>query len=369
MRIRGLLVLFAFAAACDSGASSTTTGTGGTAGAGGAAGTGGSAGTGGAMATGGEAGSGGDTSSSGTTGTGGGTETGGATGSGGSTPAGGATGTGGSTAAGGTTGTGGTPARRSDAGPDSGSRLDGAAGGTGGGGSGGTGPGGAGGSGGTGTGGAGGTGGTRVDAGSDARPDVPVDLPRDTGSEASGNDAVTSDGAPCPQNGHVSYTLAKNANPTSAEQQAYTLITEAMDMAVYYYNCYANITKALNVSYNSGVQTADGNINGSIRFGGTQYMEYVTAMHEIAHTVGIGTASNWMSFLPLPDGGGTRIWTGANATAELRAITGVATDVVNGDSQHFWPYGLNYESEWHSEADGIAHCRMVMALRKDMGMQ
>jgi hypothetical protein len=30
---------------------------------------------------------------------------------------------------------------------------------------------------------------------------------------------------------------------------------------------------------------------------------------------------------------------------------------------------LNYQSEWHSEADGIAHCRMVMALRKDMGMQ
>ena len=91
-------------------------------------------------------------------------------------------------------------------------------------------------------------------------------------------------------------------------------------------------------------------------------------MHEIGHTVGIGTASNWMNFLPLPAGGGTRIWTGPIATAELRAITGVATDVVNGDTQHFWPYGLNYQSEWHSEADGIAHCRMVTALRKDMGM-
>jgi len=73
--------------------------------------------------------------------------------------------------------------------------------------------------------------------------------------------------------------------------------------------------------------------------------------------------------LPTPASGGTRIWTGTNATAELRAISGVPTDVINGDTQHFWPYGLNYASEVKSEADVIDHCRIVMALRKDMGMQ
>jgi len=113
----------------------------------------------------------------------------------------------------------------------------------------------------------------------------------------------------------------------------------------------------------------DGNINGSIRFGPTtSYMEYTRAMHEIGHTVGVGTASNWQSLLVTPDGGGTRVWSGANATAELRAITGVATDVINGDNAHFWPYGLNYVTEVRSEADVINHCRIVMALRKDMGM-
>jgi hypothetical protein len=118
------------------------------------------------------------------------------------------------------------------------------------------------------------------------------------------------------------------------------------------------------------VQTVDGNINGSIRFGSnTSYMEYTRAMHEISHTVGVGTASNWMSFLPTPADGSTRVWTGSNATAELRAITGKATDVINGDTQHFWPYGLNYVTEVKSEADVIDHCRIVMALRKDMGMQ
>ena len=59
-----------------------------------------------------------------------------------------------------------------------------------------------------------------------------------------------------------------------------------------------------------------------------------------------------------PDGGGTEVWSGPIATAELRSITGVPTDVVYGDSIHFWPHGLNYTSECHSEADGIAHCRM-----------
>ena len=176
------------------------------------------------------------------------------------------------------------------------------------------------------------------------------------------------DGGACPYAGHVTYTLAKSANPTTAEQAAYDLITPAMDKAIAYYNCYTNITKAENVTYNSGVATADGNITGSIRFGGTQYMEYITAMHEIAHTVGVGTANNWRSFVAIPDGGSSGPWTGTNANAQLRAITGVATDTLTADTQHFWPYGLNYTSEVKSEADVIDHCAMVMAIRKDLGM-
>jgi hypothetical protein len=168
----------------------------------------------------------------------------------------------------------------------------------------------------------------------------------------------------CPYTGHVTYTLAKSANPTADEQKAYTLIAAAMDKAISYYNCYTDITKAEYVTYNPDVSTADGNINGSIRFGHTEYMEYITAMHEIAHTVGIGTASNWRSMLDTNAG----TFTGTNATAELRAITGVSTDVVHADRQHFWPYGLNYTSEVKSEADVIDHCRMVVAIRKDLRM-
>jgi hypothetical protein len=308
-------------------------------------------GTGGTNATG-----GGGAPATGATGTGGVRATGGSAGSGGAAQPGGSLGSGGVTGLGGMTTTGGSTGPGSDAGADLGPRSDSKADSA--------------------AGGSGGAGGARADVSAEARPEVSNDLGPDSRLDGGvdtangvGSDATTRDGAPCPYSGNVTYTLAKNANASADEQAAYPLITTAMDQAVYYYNCYTNISKKLNVTYNSGVQTVDGNINGSIRFGpNTTYMEYTRGMHEISHTVGVGTASNWLSFLPTPDGGSTRVWTGASATAELRAITGVPTDVLEGDTQHFWPYGLNYVTEVKSEADVIDHCRIVMALRKDMGI-
>jgi hypothetical protein len=167
----------------------------------------------------------------------------------------------------------------------------------------------------------------------------------------------------CTPTGHVTYTLAKAASPTADQLAAYDLITCAMDGAVAYYNCNTSITKQLNVTYDTSVPTADGNFNGSVRFGGHSYMECATAMHETAHAVGIGTAPAW----PTYSVGG--VFTGTTAIAQLRAITGNATDVLHSDTQHFWPYGLNYASEAGSSADLVDHCLMVTAIRKDMGLQ
>jgi hypothetical protein len=167
----------------------------------------------------------------------------------------------------------------------------------------------------------------------------------------------------CAGTGHVSYTLVKAAAPTADQQTAYDAITCAMQGAIAYYDCYTSITKQLSVTYNTDVPTADGNFNGSIRFGGSQYMECVTAMHEIAHTVGVGTAPAW----PTYSVGG--VFTGVNAIAQLRQITGNPTDVLHSDTQHFWPYGLNYTSEATSTMDLIDHCEMVSAIRKDLGLQ
>ena len=184
-----------------------------------------------------------------------------------------------------------------------------------------------------------------------------------------GTQATGTSGTGCPYTGHVTYTLSKSSSPTTEEQNAYTLITAAMDKALSYYNCYTNITKADQVSYVPSVSTADGNINGSIRFGSdTTYMDYRTAMHEIAHTVGIGTASTWTSCVDVPN----TLYTCANGKQQLATINSqLATPVytsLHADSQHFWPYGINYQSEVTSEAVLVYHCEMVMAIRKDLGL-
>jgi hypothetical protein len=52
----------------------------------------------------------------------------------------------------------------------------------------------------------------------------------------------------------------------------------------------------------------------------------------------------------------------------LRALTGDPAAVLHADAQHFWPHGLNQESEATSADDYVANCRMVAALRSDMGL-
>ena len=295
------------------------------------------------------AGSGGN-AAGGAVGRGGTTSTGGATTSTGGTAAGGATGqaSGGAIATGGALSTGGTV---TDAATDRHTDSPLATGGVG-------------------TGGISGSGGTPDAAVRDGQNERAAEVGRDVASDLPvTSDVVPSDSMVCPAHGHVTYTLARADNPTDTQRQAYDLITTSMDKATYYYNCYTSITKALSVSYDPSVSTADGNANGSIRFGGLSYMEYTRAMHEISHTVGVGTASNWRSFIDIPQGGGNGPWTGQNANAELRSITGVATDTLTADSQHFWPYGLNYVSEVKSDADLVGHCRIVVALRKDLGLQ
>ena len=319
--------LLACGAAGDDGGSETggssgadASSSGGNTASGGAVGTGGRStpeGSGGGSASGGSSGSGG------ATGSGGSPASGGSPGSGGSAASGGGTGAGGARAPGGSSGAGGRGGGRGGA-PASGSGgMNGMAGGP-------------------------GSGGMKPGSG---------------GSPGQGGaGGVAAAFANCPMTGHVTYTLTRSAQPTAAESAAYDKIVPAMDMAVAYYNCFTGITKADTVTYNASVATADGNVNGSIRFGSTDSMNYITAMHEISHTVGIGSSQ----FDTLVVDG---IFTGTNATSQLRAITGNATDQLHADTQHFWPNGLNYTTEVTSvPRDLINHCLMVIAIRKDLGM-
>jgi cellulase/cellobiase CelA1 len=162
--------------------------------------------------------------------------------------------------------------------------------------------------------------------------------------------------------GRITYTLNRAGNPTADQLSAYNQITTAMNQALSVYNCQTTITKALTVSYDPGVPTADATYSGHIRFGARSSMQQITAMHEISHTLGVGTAPGWSSRLS------NGVWTGAAATAELRRQTGDNSAVLRGDSIHFWPYGLNYTSEVTSPNDLVIHCRIVVALRQDLGI-
>ena len=158
----------------------------------------------------------------------------------------------------------------------------------------------------------------------------------------------------------VTYVLHKSDNPNDDEKDAYQRITTVMDSAVYIYTKYTNLSKFINVYYATAVPTAEASSNGDLRFGKERsYMFVGTAMHEMAHTMGMGTTDAYRSMFK--DG----VFQGQKAQALLKEIDGPDAE-LHGDSQHFWPYGLNYSSEVHSEQDLINHARIVEAMYQDI---
>lgn len=184
----------------------------------------------------------------------------------------------------------------------------------------------------------------------------------DVSSGGSPGSAGTShvSGLDCAPTGAVSYTLVRASEPISAEAAAYVLITAAMDLAVGYYNCYTDLSLDLEVRFDAtfAIVETEGSI---IRFGAMDAMNPVTAMHEIARIAGIGSPE----FAALVEDG---VFMGESATAELRAITGDETATLYADSQQFWPYGLNYPNEVRDLSDLVNHCKLVVAIREDLGL-
>ncbi len=157
------------------------------------------------------------------------------------------------------------------------------------------------------------------------------------------------------QAGQLGWVLTTSNVPDDVRAR----ITSAMNDACARYNRLANWpARTLTVEYNTGVQTADGNTNGNIRFGGNpSYQNTRTAMHEIAHTWGVGISGGWYANTS------TGPFTGANAVATIKTFDG-PNAVINTGGSHFWPYGLNYDNEW-SEIGAYRHVKLVYAMRTD----
>ena len=139
--------------------------------------------------------------------------------------------------------------------------------------------------------------------------------------------------------GQYSWRWASNEQG-ARNDGAYDRITEAMDSAAYYYNNYSNLYLWASVEYNTGVQTADCSWGGWIRFGSNSRYQWVgTAQHETSHGLGVGTAGNWGSLCVSGQ------WVKPIANRTLRAVMHDQSLTIKGDSQHFWPGGINQREE------------------------
>jgi hypothetical protein len=146
----------------------------------------------------------------------------------------------------------------------------------------------------------------------------------------------------------LSFTVETNGWPNAAHRQA---AVGAMQSAINRYNAYNFGNYNMYVYYNAGIPTAQANYLGSIGFGGTYPNERVM-MHEIAHYLGSGTYGD--------------PWNGARGEAIVDQFDGLEA-TLNGDSAHFWPYGLNFDSEG-SEINKQRHVALLYAQRADMGI-
>ncbi len=160
----------------------------------------------------------------------------------------------------------------------------------------------------------------------------------------------------------ITYSLVAGSESWPADKRS--AIIQAMDEAVDHYNNNGYFIKALTVEYNPNVPTADANFNGRIRFGGS--ISTRTALHEISHTLGVGTVSQWWARI-----GSSNTWTGSRANARVQLYNGEGV-TVKCDNMHFWSssgptYGLNYPRE-DGSTNRIRHVRMVSALLWDMGL-
>jgi hypothetical protein len=154
----------------------------------------------------------------------------------------------------------------------------------------------------------------------------------------------------------ITYKLGKGASEWDAEKRE--RIVKAIDEALLIYNANGSFAKTLTVSYNPATPTADGNYNGSIRFGGM--IGTRVALHEIAHTLGIGQHQKWNELIK------NGKWTGQYAIRQLREFDGPDA-VLSADRQHFWPYGLNHDREGGPE-NFVRHVKMVAAFQRDLGI-
>lgn len=145
-------------------------------------------------------------------------------------------------------------------------------------------------------------------------------------------------------------------NQNGADEATVNRIKAAFDLATAYYNNFTSIVKHVTVNYSPGTPTADANFAGWINVGSNSaYQKAGTAMHEMAHTVGVGQHSKYWELMY----SGT--WHGKRANEILQMMTNDPNAVVKGDSMHFWPYGIN--GSWEDDGSDFLYIMNALILQ------
>jgi len=160
--------------------------------------------------------------------------------------------------------------------------------------------------------------------------------------------------------GHLTAIFNKPANPVGDELSFWNAIQPAVDSALWYFNTYTTGAKTYYVNYSPGTPTADDNADGWMNFGSNgSYWNIRTVMHEMNHGMGNGTSWWWSTMIK--DG----VYQGKFATQALKMVQGDNNAVLYGDGMHFWPYGLNQNSEVSSSWDFVYNALIQEGMRKD----
>lgn len=159
-----------------------------------------------------------------------------------------------------------------------------------------------------------------------------------------------------PLSADITYTLQFDPNLNGSTQQLANSVAVAAD----FYNKHGSFNKHWGVYYNTGIPTAEANINGYMGYG-TIFNERVV-FHEAAHTFGMGTHGNYAGLIP------SGVWTGQYGNQAQFDTYNDYGDGLHGDNWHaIWPGGFNFDNE-----DGFIerfwHTRIMAGIRSDMGI-
>ena len=164
--------------------------------------------------------------------------------------------------------------------------------------------------------------------------------------------------------GTVTYNLAGSLTGDNR-----TRMEAAMSSAVNYYNDLTSIQgHHLTVNYGSGTPTAEASYGGWMTFGpSASYQRTGTALHEMGHTIGVGTHTMWYGpSSPLRETGSSGAWLGERVDKVVQFITNDPNEYLRGDNVHMWPYGINGAHEDNgTELLYIANCLITQALGED----